>query len=296
MNVRAITDADLETVAELAATDEAALLGRPSQIGSADIRGWMRRVDMENDTWLYEEGGRLVAAAWLEQADDLGVFVGIVARGAKGRGLGRTVAEAGEQRARDRGATRLHAVTLEPDTAAGELFARRGYAAVRRFYEMAIELEAAPDAPPLGDGFALDVFRTEDAKPFYDTLEASFQDHWEHHSIGFERWWEEKQRNGFDPTLWFLVRAGGEVAGAIQNEAGRNGGGYVATLGVVRAWRGKGIARALLLHTFAEFYARGVPRVTLGVDAENPTGATKLYESVGMVRDGAAVVYEKALT
>jgi len=44
MNVRAITDA-------------AALFGRPSQIGSADVRGWMRRVDKENDTWLYESVG-----------------------------------------------------------------------------------------------------------------------------------------------------------------------------------------------------------------------------------------------
>jgi hypothetical protein len=49
------------------------------------------------------------------------------------------------------------------------------------------------------------------------------------------------------------------------------------------------------LRTFAEFYSRGVPRVTLGVDAESPTGATKLYESVGMTVENAAVVYEKAL-
>ena len=52
-------------------------------------------------------------------------------------------------------------------------------------------------------------------------------------------------------------------AGAIQNEDGRNGGGSVATLGVTREWRGTGIARTLLLRTFAEFYARGVPRVTV---------------------------------
>jgi hypothetical protein len=49
------------------------------------------------------------------------------------------------------------------------------------------------------------------------------------------------------------------------------------------------------LRTFAEFYARGVPRVTLGVDAESPTAATKLYEGVGMTIEDAAVVYEKAL-
>jgi hypothetical protein len=38
-----------------------------------------------------------------------------------------------------------------------------------------------------------------------------------------------------------------------------------------------------------------VTRVTLGVDADSPTGATKLYERVGMVVESSAVVYEKAL-
>jgi ribosomal protein S18 acetylase RimI-like enzyme len=64
---------------------------------------------------------------------------------------------------------------------------------------------------------------------------------------------------------------------------------------VRRPWRGRGYGRALLLHTFAEFYNRGTPRVTLGVDAQNPTGATKLYESVGMDVEQENVVFEKAL-
>jgi hypothetical protein len=38
-----------------------------------------------------------------------------------------------------------------------------------------------------------------------------------------------------------------------------------------------------------------VRRVTLGVDAESLTGATQLYESVGMTVESAAVVYEKVL-
>jgi ribosomal protein S18 acetylase RimI-like enzyme len=69
----------------------------------------------------------------------------------------------------------------------------------------------------------------------------------------------------------------------------------VGALGVRRPWRGRGLGRALLLRTFAEFRRRGVTRVTLGVDAENPTGATRLYESVGMDVELEAVVYEKTL-
>jgi mycothiol synthase len=296
MSVRPIVDADMEAVAMLAAEDETAFHGRASRLGPADVRGWLTHANLENDSWLYEEDGRPVAVSWFELHDDLGLFVGIVAQGAKGRGLGRRIVATGEARARERGAARVQTFALEPDTAAGDIFVRHGFELVRRFYEMAIELEAPPMDPALPAGFTLEGLRAEDAQPFYETLDGAFQDHWEHHSVPFEQWWEEKQRaHGFDPTLWFLVRDGSEVAAAIRNEPERNGGGYVAALGVARPWRGKGLGRALLLRTFAEFYSRGVPRVTLGVDAQSPTGATKLYESVGMTTESEAVVYEKAL-
>lgn len=296
MNIRPITDADADVVAQLAAEDEAAIFGRTSRLGAVDVRGWLSRVVLATDSWLYDEGNGLVAVSWFEHIDDLGFFVGIVGQGAKGRGLGRQIVENGEQRARERGAARVQTFALEPDTAAENLFTRHGFTLVRRFYEMAVHLEAEPTVPALPDGFTLTSFRTDDALPFYEALDAAFQDHWEHHSIGFERWWEEKQgAHDFDPTLWFLVRAGDEVAAVIRNDPERNGGGYVGALGVARPWRGKGLGRALLLRTFAEFFSRGVPRITLGVDAESPTGATKLYESVGMTIENAAVVYEKTL-
>ena len=66
-------------------------------------------------------------------------------------------------------------------------------------------------------------------------------------------------------------------------------------LGVRRPWRGRGLGRALLHRAFAEFWNRGLPRVTLGVDAENPHGATKLYESVGMEVESSMLTFEKAL-
>jgi ribosomal protein S18 acetylase RimI-like enzyme len=82
---------------------------------------------------------------------------------------------------------------------------------------------------------------------------------------------------------------------AIARNEQRASGGYVGSLGVRRAWRGRGYGRALLLHSFREFRRRGMTRATLGVDAANPTGATHLYESVGMHVDLEAVVWEKSL-
>ena len=296
MSTRPITDADIESVLTLAAEDESVLQERPSRLGTNDVRGWLARVDLEQDSWLYEQEGKLVAVSWFDFIDDLGFFVGIVAQGAKDRGLGTRIVETGEARARERGAARAQTFGLEQDAAAAQLFEGLGFMPVRRFYEMAIELQEAPVVSELPDGFTLEPFRMEDARVYYEALDSAFQDHWEHHSVGFERWWEEKQAaHDFDPTLWFVVREGDEIAGVIRNDPDRNGGGYVGAVGVQRAWRGKGVGRALLLQTFAEFYSRGVPRVTLGVDAESATGATKLYESVGMTTENAAVVYEKAL-
>ena len=53
-------------------------------------------------------------------------------------------------------------------------------------------------------------------------------------------------------------------------------------LGVRRPWRRRGLGRALLLHAFGEFRARGKRGAGLGVDGLNPTGAVRLYEQAGM--------------
>src|SRR5262249_61438762 len=88
-----------------------------------------------------------------------------------------------------------------------------------------------------------------------------------------------------DPTRWFLAWAGDEVAGYALNayeRPGDPGYGWVGTLGVRRAWRRRGIGEALLYRSFGALHARGQNHVRLSVDAENTTGATRLYERVGM--------------
>jgi ribosomal protein S18 acetylase RimI-like enzyme len=70
---------------------------------------------------------------------------------------------------------------------------------------------------------------------------------------------------------------------------------YVMSLGVSRPWRRKGLALALLHHTFGEFYRRGKRKVALDVDAHSLTGATRLYEKAGMDVQRQSAVYEKEL-
>lgn len=290
MNVRPIVRDDAEAVAALVAAEERAL-GRHSQIGPEDVLEWWSRGDLERESWLFEEGSQTVAAGWFAPWGTKATFAGIVAEGWKGRGIGTAIAERAEACAHGRGLARMHTWLPPEDAAAVALFRGRGYEEVRRFYDMAIELESAPPEPTVPEGLALDDFRESDARGFHEAIEEAFRDHWDWSGMPFDEWWE--LRRGEDHTLWYVVRDGTEIAAAVRNESGRHGGGFVAIIGVRRAWRGRGLGKALLYRTFGEFWRRGVTRVTLGVDAESPTGATKLYEKVGMHVESAMVVYER---
>jgi ribosomal protein S18 acetylase RimI-like enzyme len=140
------------------------------------------------------------------------------------------------------------------------------------------------------------MFAENDARAFHAALEESFAQHWEHRPESFDRWWgRQVAKPDHDPSLWFLVRDGEEVAAVARNDPDRSGGGWIGALGVRPGWRGRGLAKALLLHSFREFHRRGQRRVGLGVDSENATGATQLYESVGMTVDQEQVIWEKEL-
>lgn len=291
MNVRPATPSDYPAIAELFGSAEEVVLGRPSYIDAHMVDAWLHSVFFETNTWLVEENGMLVAGAFGQMRGDRGNSAGAVRPSAQGRGLGTRLVELVEERLTDEGAQRFHSWTLAGDTAADELFRARGYHEARRFWEMAIGLDEEPPEPAV----AVETCRDEDARAFHAALEEAFVDGWAHEPESFEEWLTRQQRRtDFDPSLWFLIRDGGEVVAIARDELHDNAG-YVGALGVREAWRGRGYGRALLQHSFREFRRRGMRRATLGVDASNPTGATHLYESVGMVVEQQNVVWEKLL-
>jgi len=298
VNARPVTSADFPAIAAFLADDETALYGRPARLGLADVKAWLSAPDLATDTWLYEEDGRIVGLGWVEKHEETGLAVGVVRRDRCGRGIGSSLLDRSEERLREHGVARIHNVTLAPDTVAPRLLTARGYRDVRRFWEMTIELGDDPQPEPvLADGLQIDLFSADRARAYHAALEEAFAEHWGHDPEPYETWWQRQlAKPDHDPSLWFLVRDGDEVAAAARNDPERSGGGWVGALGVRPAWRGRGLAKALLLHSFREFHRRGDRRVGLGVDSANATGATQLYESVGMAIDTEQIVWEKVLT
>jgi len=270
-----MTEGDYERVVAVLRDDEEHLLGRESRLTVNDLREWLSRTDLEHDSWLYEDNGDVAALGWTELApgSDAAFSIGVVHYRWQGRGIAGELLERSEVRGRARGAARMRQVALAADRPGRDLIASRGYVETRRFYDMAIE-QTEPPAPV---AIPVDTVREDELRAFHAALDEAFHDHWEHHPSSFEEWWERHSSNpNLDLSLWFLIRDGDEIAAVTRNEGDRNGGGYIGAIGVRRPWRGRGYAKALLLHSFREFFERGMPRVTLGVDAQNPTGATHL--------------------
>jgi mycothiol synthase len=192
----------------------------------------------------------------------------------------------------------LHSMIDNSDPSGHDLHRNAGYQPLRYHWRMEIVLDSPPAEPEFPDGVELRPFvRGEHDVAVWQAQNEAWRDHWGSHDVTLEEW--QRSRFGdpeFDPALWAIAWDGpsGEVAGFSLNRY-RMGIGWIRTLGVRRPWRKRGLGKALLLHSFGEFYRRGTRTIGLGVDAQNPTGATRLYQKVGMHIASEFVTYEKEL-
>jgi mycothiol synthase len=185
-----------------------------------------------------------------------------------------------------------------------KLFEASGYRHIRSSYHMLINMDAPVPEPEFPEGITLRTFNPEtDAEAVYRADTEAFRDHFGFVEVPFEEGFKRFkhfmiEHEEFDPTLWYLAMDGDEIAGfnlCRPRSYDDQEMGWVGELGVLRPWRKHGIGLALLRHSFNEFYRRGKRKVGLGVDAQNLTGALRLYESAGMHVQQAFDQYEKEL-
>ena len=184
---------------------------------------------------------------------------------------------------------------------ARELLLSEGYREVRYGFSMRRPtLDDIPDAP-LPDGLVIREVRPEDVRRIWEADNEAFRDHWGHREQAEEDFQKLLAMPELDTSLWSVAWDGDEVAGSVQtwiwhseNEGLRVRRGWLEHISVRRPWRRRGLARAIIADSLRRLKAAGMEEAMLGVDAENPTGALGLYESIGFVVKDRGVTYRKA--
>ena len=292
--VRPATVEDAPAINELVIAVDVAVQGW-SDSTEAELVDWWRLTDLAGNSWVVEDDSLAAYGVVIAHGENAETD-GFVHPAKTGLGLGSWLLRRGEQRACDLGYRAVLTWCLTPDTSARALFERSGYREVRRFYRMLVEHKGEPPAPEWPEGFRVSTFEPGDGPAVHAVLDEAFADEWNHVPEPLEHWAERRINvPDFDPTRWFIVRERDEIAAVLRGDPERGGAAWVGALGVRPEWRKRGLGLALLQHAFAEFYRRGQPRVGLGVDAQNPSGATRLYERAGMHVTYEAVAFEKEL-
>jgi mycothiol synthase len=284
---RPVTDADLDAVVRLVDDADRALDLEPDPI--RDFLTWIWHLpatDLERDTRLIVHGTDLACVAQgMWDPDEGGPLDGMIRVHPDhiGRGLGSWSLAWAEFLASERGSAGVRMMSVDTDAPARALLSSRGYVHVRSFWTMGKELGPEEEAGPTPAGVAIRVFETgRDEQTLFEVHEASFADHWGFRPVPYETFAGQMYEPGdWDASLAFLAEVDGRTVGHIVGLS-FEGHGFIGVLGVIPGYRGRGIAKALLRRAFSALAARGLPEVRLGVDAQNPTGAVRLYESVGM--------------
>ena len=275
-----------------------------SQMTLNDFLGDWEGADLATETLVVlGPDGSPVAYADIDHRADVSFYVyGYVHPGNWETGLDDYLTAWGERFAHERATNApevarivIRAFVNEKHAEGIRMFEARGYQPVRVTYTMKIDLSEPPPAPDWPEGITVRTFVPgQDDQAAFEANEGAFADMWQRPPSTLERFLLKQRRPYFDPDLWFLAMDGEKIAGALF-AADIDGNGWIENVGVLRPWRRRGVALAMLHHAFGALYERGVTHIGLSVDAQSPTGAPRIYERAGMQLDQSYRLYEKEL-
>lgn len=185
-----------------------------------------------------------------------------------------------------------------------DLYTRHGYQVARWFLELERDLsQPILDAPPPSDILIRQMDPETDVQAYYVAMNDSFQDHWDPHDLTLEQITHMVASPSFRADLTLLAfgedgEPAGVCAGQDREEHNRQHGtqeGYISNVGVRRPYRRRGLARALLTQAMRLLQEAERTTAVLHVDADSPTGATRLYEAVGFTERKRSLIFKKPI-
>ena len=294
LRTRAPTVDEAPAIRALLEEHALAVFGEP-ELDEQEVRTWFTRPRLwmqvaERDATLLgyvdvgsEEGGRFNVDVRTLDPDAAQVLIAAAEEHARG------VAES----------PRLRGFVQAGEPVLRAAYEAAGWRPIRHSFQMRIDLGDDVPEPSWPEGLAPRNLRPGEEERVYEAQMDAFADHWDFHRAPFEEWRSFTLDDPrFDPTLWWLIVDGDELAAISLNFWHFSGDpqfGWIGILGVRPPWRRRGLATALLRHSFRDFAGRGATRVGLGVDGENTTGAVRLYERAGMQVARRNDTYEKVL-
>ena len=278
LHTRPLVLADAAAVTEVIAAQELDDIGEVV-IEEADLVGeWQRpSYDVSAGSIGVFAGDRLIAYAEVVGGDrgDAAVHPEF-----RGRGIGTEIARWMQEKAREKGST-LIGMPVPEGSPGDRLLTELGYHA--RWHSWVLQLPPGATIPQrdLPDGYAVRAATEADHRACWTVQEDAFLEWSVRERETFEDWRAEVTgRPGFEPwNLRVVTDASGEVVSMAVLRMSPDCG-FVARLATRKDQRGRGLAQALLVDTFAEATAHGAERCELSTDSR--TGALGLYEKVGM--------------
>ena len=204
----------------------------------------------------------------------------------QGAGIGSALYDLIAARSRELRASHLtSSIHIWPDvdkSASVRFLEKRGFRCTSAYWRLRIDhLDELP-GPRWPDGITFRVFRNtrEDAAKWAHLVTAAFGEHATPEMILAQVAEPDSGPAGY----FFAVDAatGAEIgtSRARRDYLGGAAIGYLGTVGVLPDYRGKGVARALILHTLQHMAGQGLKSATLFVEDSNQA-ARGLYEEMG---------------
>ena len=303
--------ADVAAAVRIIVASDVAAIGEPDS-GDADVAAMFAIPSMDREaSVLHLAGDDVVGVTWIENdANGRDTFIdafcppGPTSRAVRDHGieLGLTAARRHRAAAPEGDGWTARAGCWLSETEYAEVLEAHGFRAARTFYRMRIASSSPhmpAEMPPLPPGVEIVVSDDEATRRRILAVDNdSFSEHYNFTAREYDEWWGYWSAGTTrDPSGWWLLTVDGEDAAICLLDESRAeiGDGYVSVLGVRKQFRGRGLAQLLLRRAFVHYRDLGRAGTQLGVDAENATGAVRVYESVGMAATRAVQGYSQPI-